>query len=779
MSVIRLPLTMRLLTLLVVALLWSTTVSAQQVTPTGCEVIYSTWSLLTDPDDATKIVGIAYRRDEGLPVEVRCPGVQVFAQEIDYWVSDERLDLRGQVVFQQGGTRIAAVTGQFLRRTQTARFETASGTLQLTDQQLDRTLFGSMEPEASFTADLIEKTGPRTYRLTNATFSTCVQPSRRWQIESSTITFTVDRYAIMQNARLQVKDVSVFYVPLFYFPIREDNRATGFLMPAYGSSTFRGFTLSNAFFWAINRSADATIYHDWFARSGQGMGADFRYVGHAGSAGNVRFYGINEKALFADDGVTPVTPAKRSYEFRGNLTQALPAGLRLQGSANFFTDITTQQLYQTELSAFTQRSSYFGMNVTGAWGRLRASAQAERNDIYYGTAASSYRTLPKVNLSVSESPIGRTKVSVGGSLDAIGLVRIPDVDNPEVRDEMFRTDGRVTMRAPVSFGSALSLTTTVSARRTDWNASRDPETGARIEAPISRQLFEAQVQARGPVFSRIYNMGNNAWLERVKHVIEPSVTVKRTSSFDRFDEVLPLDPSVDLVVGGVTQVSYGISNSIHARVRQGGGAPSAVRQLASLDIGQSYYSDQTAAIYDGLSSTSFGQQNTLLPPPSNFSPVRLSLNLWPTPTSSGQFGLEYDTRFRAVRSYRASASINQAYLDFSGSWSKQQVIPGLQGYDDPRYANHYLSFSSRLKKPGGGASLVYSTAVDILNSRFAQHRFGAFYNAQCCGVAVDYVVVDLSHYGLRNDKRFSLSFSLAGIGTFVNPLGVFGNNGRQ
>src|SRR5690606_2194478 len=152
-----------------------------------------------------------------------------------------------------------------------------------------------------------------------------------------------------------------------------------------------------------------------------------------------------------------------------------------------------------------------------------------RNDIYYGTAASSYRTLPKVNLSVSEAPIGGTKVSVGGSLDAIGLVRIPDVDNPEIRDEMFRTDGRVTMRAPISFGDALSLTTTVTARRTDWNASRDPETGARIEAPIFRQLFEAQVQARGPVFSRIYNMGDNARLERVKHVITPTVTVKRTS----------------------------------------------------------------------------------------------------------------------------------------------------------------------------------------------------------------------------------------------------------
>jgi len=782
MSVIRLPLTMRLLTLLVVALLWSAPASAQQLTIgiAGCEVTYSTWSLITDPDDATKIVGIAYRREDGLPVEARCPDLQVFAQEIDYWEPDDRLDLRGQVVFQQGGTRIAAVAGQFHRRTQTARFETASGTLQLTDRQVDRSLFGSMEPEAFFTAELIEKIGARQYRLTNATFSTCVQPSRRWQITSSKLTFTVDRYAIMHNARLEVKDVSLLYVPLFYFPIREDNRATGFLMPSYGSSTFRGFTLSNAFFWAINRSTDATIYHDWFTRSGQGMGADFRYVGHAGSAGNVRLYAINDKALFADDGETLVTPSRRSYEFRGNLVQALPARLRLQGRADFFTDITTQQLYQRDLAAFTQRSSSFGMDVSGTWGRIRASAQAERNDVYYGTSASSYRTLPKVHFSVAEAPIGRTRISLGGGMDAVGLVRIPDVDTPEVRDEIFRTDGQVRLRMPsVSLGSALAFRGSLLARRTDWNARRDPETGARVEAPLSRQLLEGDVSATGPTFSRIYNTAGSAWLERVKHVIEPSVRLMRRSAFEAFNEVLALDPGVDFIVGGVTQVSYGITNRIQGRVRQGDGAASVLRELATLDISQSYYSDQSAAIYDGLSSTSFGPQYTQLPPPSNFSPVRVALNLTPTPGVGGQFGVEYDTRFRAVRNYRASASITQSWADFSGSWAKQQVIPGLQGYDDPRYANHYLSFSSRLKKPGGGASLAYSTFVDILNSRFAQHRFGAFYNAQCCGVAMDYVVVDLSHYGLRNDKRFSLSFSLAGIGSFVNPLGVFGNNGRQ
>jgi LPS-assembly protein len=772
---------MRVLMFLLVALLWSATASAQTGTIAGCVVDYHDIlevlkQGILNPTGKTEDKLVGYRRTDGLPVEVRCPDVQLMAQEIDWDQAAQVLTLRGQVVFQQGGTRIAAVSGEFNRKTQMGQFETASGTLQLTDREIDRTLFGVLEPEAYFTAKLIEKIGPKTYRLTDATFTTCVQPSRRWQMMMSKLTFTVDRHATMRNARLLVKDVSVLYLPFFYYPIQEDNRATGFLMPGYGSSTYRGFTLSNAFFWAMKRNMDVTLYHDWFAKTGQGVGTDFRYVGHGGSA-DVQFHVISEKSVLTSTG-TPATPAKRSYRFQGNLNQSLPGRIRVQGRANFFTDVTAQQLYQSDLNAITRRDSSFGMNATGTWGRISGSAQAERNDLYYRTSAASYRTSPRLNLTVSEAPILRTKIRIGGSFETVNQVRLADLDDPDTRESMFRTDGRVSISAPIAFGSALSLRPSLSVRRTSWNARQDPETRERIDEPISRQLIEAQLRMSGPIFSRIYDTAGSAWLERVKHVIEPEVTVRRVSAFDAFDEVIPLDPGVDLIVGGVTQISYGVSNRILARVRQEGGE-SVVRDLAMLSLTQSYYSDENAAQYDGLSGTSFGAQTNLLPPPSQFSPWRVSLTLSPTATIGGNFGFEYDTKFRAVRSYGASARIMQPVIEFSGSWSKQQVIPGLPNYSDPRYANHSVNFSGRLKKPGGGASLAYSTAIDILNNRFLQHRFGAFYNAQCCGIAMDYVVANYSHLGFRNDKRFSLSFSLAGIGTFVNPLGVFGNNGRQ
>ncbi len=65
---------------------------------------------------------------------------------------------------------------------------------------------------------------------------------------------------------------------------------------------------------------------------------------------------------------------------------------------------------------------------------------------------------------------------------------------------------------------------------------------------------------------------------------------------------------------------------------------------------------------------------------------------------------------------------------------------------------------------------------------FLQQRYAAFYNAQCCGIAVEYQTFNFAGsfagLGITQDKRFNLSFTLAGIGTFSNLFGAFGGQGR-
>ena len=136
-------------------------------------------------------------------------------------------------------------------------------------ERVDRSMFGTQEADALFRGREIHKLGPKKYKIVDGAFSTCVQPTPRWEVVSGRATINLDDYALLKNSVFRVKGVPVMYLPIFYYPIQEDDRATGFLIPTYGTSTFSGQSLSNAFFWAISRSQDATFEHDWFAKAGQ------------------------------------------------------------------------------------------------------------------------------------------------------------------------------------------------------------------------------------------------------------------------------------------------------------------------------------------------------------------------------------------------------------------------------------------------------------------------------------------------------------------------------
>ena len=104
-------------------------------------------------------------------------------------------------------------------------------------------------------------------------------------------------------------------------------------MPTYGRSTYRGQSISNAFFWAISRSQDATFFHDWFLSRGQGVGSEYRYIESPQSQGNFRFYCLErERERPRTASRTPTR--SRLRRCTANVTQELPAGAPRRGRAS-------------------------------------------------------------------------------------------------------------------------------------------------------------------------------------------------------------------------------------------------------------------------------------------------------------------------------------------------------------------------------------------------------------------------------------------------------------
>ncbi|MCY4076685.1 MAG: hypothetical protein OXH04_14780, partial [Acidobacteria bacterium] len=110
-----------------------------------------------------------------------------------------------------------------------AVFHDAYGSVNMRGE-VEQSMFGAQEPEMFFFGEQMERTGPRSYRLTRGAFTSCVQPTPRWEVVSSTIDINLDEHLLLRNAVIEVKGVPVLYLPWMYYPIQEEGRATGMLM---------------------------------------------------------------------------------------------------------------------------------------------------------------------------------------------------------------------------------------------------------------------------------------------------------------------------------------------------------------------------------------------------------------------------------------------------------------------------------------------------------------------------------------------------------------------
>jgi len=712
-------------------------------------------------------------------VEVECDETTLLADEMDVFTDTNIIVARGNVRFETAEAGISADRLEFNTQTRTGVFYNALGTVRL-GPQVERSMFGTQEPDAMFWGEEIYKLGPKKYQIKKGGFTSCVQPTPRWELTSGDATVTLDSYALLRNPVLRVKGVPLLYVPALYYPLHESGRSTGFLIPTYGTSTVRGSSLSNAFFWAIDRSQDATFYHDWFTQTGQGVGAEYRYVAAPGSDGFVKTYLLKQHAatISQPGGGTTTIPASRDYEISANVTQALPGRLRARGRVDYFSSIQAHQLYHYNIYDASRRQRSYAFNVTGSWGSYLLAASVDHNEVFYSnTSSTTVGAMPRLGFSRSERPIGGSPLYFSVSSEYAALLRksVDQTTEPAKTTDngLQRVDVMPTVRLPFTRWPFLTVNTSLAWRATYWTRSLDPE-GVQIDEGISRRYFDLQSQVTGPVFTRIWDTPGSGWAQKIKHVIEPSFAFRRVTAIDEFDRIVRLEGS-DSVVGNVTRLNYALTNRLYVKPHEGG-AFATPREIVNVAITQSYYTDANAAKYDQNYATSFTGSA-----PSHFSPVALTARVNPTPRIGGQFRTEYDTQFHAIRSFAANGSVSLGrYLQASGGWSQRRYIEGLPGFNNPDQLDHYINGSTSLRTPGGKIGGTYVFNYDLARDRFLQQRITGFYNAQCCGVALEYQVYNLLYAdprtGLTRDRRFNLSFTLAGVGTFSNFFGAFGGN---
>ena len=122
-------------------------------------------------------------------VELEKGDSSIYADSVEYFEDEERAIARGNVVVTQGPNRIAADHAEFNTHTQLGTFYQASGIATVRQGRPQAPPPGGIvvpqmlgqDNDVYYFGETVGKR-PKRYKITNGGFSTCVQPTPRWDL---------------------------------------------------------------------------------------------------------------------------------------------------------------------------------------------------------------------------------------------------------------------------------------------------------------------------------------------------------------------------------------------------------------------------------------------------------------------------------------------------------------------------------------------------------------------------------------------------------------------
>ena len=139
-------------------------------------------------------------------VELERGDTTIYADSVEFFEDEDRAIATGNVLVIQGANRIAADRAEFNTHTQLGTFYRASGIATVRQgRQRAPTGGGITVPQTSLDNDVyyfgetVEKVGLKKYKISNGGFTTCVQPTARWDLSANTIILSIDHYTLLRQ----------------------------------------------------------------------------------------------------------------------------------------------------------------------------------------------------------------------------------------------------------------------------------------------------------------------------------------------------------------------------------------------------------------------------------------------------------------------------------------------------------------------------------------------------------------------------------------------------
>jgi LPS-assembly protein len=609
---------------------------------------------------------------------------------------------------------------------------------------------GYVEPGVFVEGRKIERVDADTYRVEGGKFTSCAQPNPRWAFSASSARIEVDDKIVARNVVFKVKAVPTLYVPIVVYPIREDQRSTGFLLPHVGYSNVRGTNLGEGFFWAMGRSFDQTFYGDYYSQFGFGLGHEFRYALESPSRGTFRTYAFR-----------PEAGGKLDYDLDYNALQNLPGNVRASVQVRKYSDILFQQQFQDSLNRATTRSERTYASLQRTFGSTTLLAFVDNSKVYFGEDIRSNQRLPAFSIRRPPRKIGKTGIVFGleGRAERLGIGNPTTADGEVQYYDRYDIAPELSRPLNVSF---LQMNPRISYRYTRYSATDDGQ-GIFDGPALDRPYFLTAVEMRGPTFSRVFSRPGGFYSERIKHVIGPEVTWSYRSHVDDFLSIPKFDGTDYLL--GTHQVDYALVQRLLAK-RPGPNGKLVPYEFLSWRVQQSYYvqiSNNQNSFDPNYTSNVFGPGGR----PDHNSPILSRLRFRPTTATSADFNLEYDVNFKQLRTLGLTGRVGNDRASVSGSWSRGYRLSEVAALREK--LRDTIRGAGRLEILKDRFSVEGSADYDFLRKEFLQSRVLARYDVQCCGFMVEAIQFN---YNARIEKQFRFSITLANVGSIGNFMGA-------
>ncbi|MDI7259682.1 MAG: LPS assembly protein LptD [Thermodesulfobacteriota bacterium] len=573
-----------------------------------------------------------------------------------------------------------------------------------------------------------EKLGENRYRIHDGSFTTCDAERPPWKFTVKELEVNIEGHGIAKGPTFYLEGIPTLYLPWGIFPVNRE-RQTGLLFPRFGYSKKYGPEIKNAFFWAITKDMDATLYFDWLGKRGFKEGLEYRYAFTPETRGQANFY-------FVDDQVFN----KNRYAFFVQHQQKFPYDFYLKGNINHVSDNRYHRDFDEDLPGEAKidsrsrgqlRSTLFGGKN---WDRFTFLTEATvYQDLTKRSNDETIQRLPQVSFHAHPQALFNTPLffDLGASYSHFWREKGVEAHRGDLFPRVFY---------PMRLFNVLKVESSVGPRETLYKSYDDPSQQYKgwnsretviANTEVSAELFRVYDATTIPKISRLYKVAK--WM----HTIEPMIGYRYSPPVGQRD--IPVFDDTDRIPY-TSQFTYGFTQRLVGRPEKEG-VSSGPYEYGKLRIFQSY------SLGDPFSKDSKGKER-------NFSNIQ------------GELWWNFSPYL--------SAKLDGEFTPYHGNLEVWNALINVKDDRDDALQVQYRYAQRNIKEINAGARIKTISPLYLYGSmRYnlkdhwkVENIYGAEYQAQCWTLGLTVEDRGRSPDGIqRRELKFQVYLNLLGLGS--------------